>query len=275
MPTMLHQPLGIISSLLRSIASQLDACITRPTWRGVYARFEDVPNQGQGYNQETLANQAIENLRKIMEMPDGPEAQSATLLAEQTLLPLLASSLSTPEKPLTILDFGGGAGIGFVQILRSLGPESRVAYHIVECPSLVQAGSRFWHSEPRIAFHNGLSDLPSRIDIVYLSSSLQYIQDYPSLLKSLCALKPKRILLAKLSTGDFPTYTTAQLNLGPTSVPYWFINTQDLITLLHQEGYTRIYQSLMERIYPQSQFSPQYRMNRTTNLLFAPKEATP
>ena len=169
---------------------------------------------------------------------------------------------------LRVVDFGGGPGIGFVHLLATLPPETKLEYHIVELPGMCEEGRRIFVDDARINFHTALADTPASTDIVYVNGALQYIEDYLGQLRALASLGAPWLLLARTPTGDIPTFATRQLNLPGQILPYWFINRAEFVDLLDGHGYRLIWESVCDHEYDQSNFPVTHRIGRMRNLLF-------
>ncbi len=238
-------------------------------WGGVYEHFRTVPTGGDGFR-------GSEWLRSLQVALEHQAAQctadgtlSPSVAGENSMLPLLGSVVCHETKKVTVLDFGGGAGGTFLPFISGMADCRAVDYHVVEMPEICEIGRRFWSREARIHFHAELpSELPA-VDIVYISSALQYVEDYRGLLRRLCEYRPRFFLFVKLSAGDIPTYATRQRNVKGSSIPYWFVNVGELIALMAEAGYGLRFKGVLEREYNQDNFPERYRLRRACNLLFA------
>jgi putative methyltransferase (TIGR04325 family) len=191
-----------------------------------------------------------------------------TTTPEHSLLPLLAAIVGHQQGRVRILDFGGGAGIGFVHVAHALASDITLDYHVIELPLMCERAPKLFAGDGRIRFHDRLPKDLGSIDIVHLSTCLQYIEDSNGLLRSLCRYQPAYVFLAKLSAGDFPTFVSAQQNLEGNVLPYRFFNVAELVGLMEANGYRLLCKSVMGPEYHQSNFPPEYRMGRPCNLLF-------
>jgi putative methyltransferase (TIGR04325 family) len=140
---------------------------------------------------------------------------------------------------------------------------------VVELPSLCKLAPELYANDQRIRFHASLPEVSGSFDVVHLRSSLQYVEDYAGLIGKLCGYRPRYLFFTDLSAGDFPTFASAQQNLAGTVVPYWFLNRGEVIKLCGEHGFHLIFRGVMGRDRDQSNFPPEYRMGRTSNLLFA------
>ncbi len=126
-----------------------------------------------------------------------------------------------------------------------------------------------WADDPSITFVTHLRDVPrGRFDVLYVSSALQYVEDWRGLLRDLLAHRPDHVLFANVSAGDIPTYATAQLNVRGSVIAYWFLNLGDLSSLLRGEGYVLRTSTLSDRRLVGFAVPPTHRIDRGHNLLF-------
>lgn len=238
-------------------------------WEGIYRHYRDVPITGQRFDGDTWIGKTQAYTRRVLDSSKKYGAIPTEVTGEHMLLPLVAS-LACQESggKVSLLDFGGGMGIAYIHLISSLVNCRSIDYHIVEREGICEGGARLFEDDKRIHFYPAIPAGLSGLNIVYISSALQYVEDYPSLLKTLSALGAKYFLFVKLSAGDFPTYATAQKNVPGTTLPYWFINVGEIIEIMAAGGYSLIYKSALEQEYDQSNFPDEYRLGRTCNLLF-------
>lgn len=238
-------------------------------WEGIYRRYEDVPGAGDRFDGATWINKTRAYTERMLVASKKYSMIPTEVVGEHMLLPLLAALVCEDSGgKVRILDFGGGAGVTYVHLISSLVNCRSVDYHIVERAGVCREGEKLFEHDSGISFHSQVpTELPD-LDIVYISSALQYVENYQSLLETLTALQPKYFLFAKLSAGDIPTYATAQKNVPGTTLPYWFINVGEVIEMMASGGYSLIYKSALEQEYNQRNFPESYRLGRTCNLLF-------
>jgi putative methyltransferase (TIGR04325 family) len=242
-------------------------------WQGVYQHYEDVPANGGGFDGEVWLEARRRNLDwRIASSKKGKQVES--FLSEDTLLPYLVSIISAESASIRILDFGGGLGETYLDLRKALSAGHSIEYHVIETPRMCEQGNSLFADDSQIRFHSALpAELPS-VDVIYVSSALQYVEDYGAFLRRLCAYRARFILFVKLSAGAIPTYATAQKNLRGSTVPYWFINIEELTELLRGEGYARIFGNVLAREYNQDNFPEKYRMKQACNLLFVNSDST-
>lgn len=237
-------------------------------WEGIYENFRDVPVIGEGYHSEALALKTKAHTQSLLSIAQKSGAIPINVTEEHALLPLVTSMAKPDSDSIAVIDFGGGMGVDYIHLLSGVTDSCRVDYRIVENSMVCAQGRELFRQNTHLYFHDTLPADLDRVDIVYINSALQYVENYGELLVSLCAYEPEFVLLVKLSAGEIPTYATAQINLTGSRIPYWFFNAQHIINLIEANGYRLIYKSVLPRKYDQDNFPAQYRMGQACNLLF-------
>jgi putative methyltransferase (TIGR04325 family) len=243
-------------------------------WKGVYSSFNLVKEKGLGYMGERLAKQTEVDTRFLLEDLKQPKRIPYQINEENSLLPLISVILARSKGKLTVLDLGGGMGVGFVSLITCTVGMENIDYHVIETAAMCDGGSSVFVNDKRIRFWKGFPDSLPGLDIVFINSALQYFENYKETLTRLSSYRPEYIFFVKLSAGDIPTYATAQRNLGGAISAYWFLNVEEIVELMASTGYDLIYKSALSRIYNQDNFEPKYRMNKACNLLFARRQDT-
>lgn len=251
----------VLVDLVRGAKSFTPAC----TWEGIYPHLREVPVQHATYDHgeriREMASQAGELLAQV-------RAGRKPALWHDTLA-TVAATVGAGRRSVRVVDFGGATGTGFIQLLATLPQATPVEYHIVDLPGMCAAGREVFAGESRIQFHAALAEVQGQPDIVYVNSVLQYIDDYAGQLRALAALRAPWLLLARTATGNFPTFATRQLNLPGQVLPYWFINREEIGTILQGAGYRLAFEGMADRDYDQSNFPETHRVGRMRHLLFA------
>ncbi len=242
---------------------RLKARSTGP-WCGIYPHRRDVPSDGGTYESDEEVGKHLAWTRSALDL--------AVLGKKPRLwhgsLALLAAAASANTGRVRVVDFGGAVGSGYVQLLSTLPKSTSIKYYVVDLERMCTAGRQLFADDSRIEFHTSLSMLRGGLDIIYVNSALQYVDDYQDLLRRLAGLNAPLILLARLAGGNFPTYATKQINLQGLSLPYWFLNLDELRLLLAAENYRLIYQGEDDQEFDQSNFPKTHRIDRMLNLIF-------
>jgi putative methyltransferase (TIGR04325 family) len=162
----------------------------------------------------------------------------ASPIADNTgglLLPLLAGQFSGQ---LTVLDFGGGPGIGLANILKhTRGLElSRLHYVLVETSAMCRVARAEIEARGGAAVEEIPAVLPRPL-IVHAGSSLQYIPDYEKTISRLTHLAPNYFVVSHTPFSDCPTYARQVLNTPWRKIAAWVFNRADFIAGMEKCGY--------------------------------------
>jgi putative methyltransferase (TIGR04325 family) len=254
-------------------ASQNTYSLPEYIWEGIYRNLQDVPTAGKGHDGDWWVNATIANTQNAIAASSLSPTVPKHIVDEHILLPMLASIVCESKDEISILDFGGGMGIAYVHLLSSMMRAVHINYHIVEVERICREGLKLFGPNDSIDFNTSLPNKHWELDIIYIDSVLQYIDDYPGFIKSICSYRPKYIMFVKLAAGDIPTYATAQKNIPGSTIACWFFNIKELIETICDQGYSLIFKSALARDYDQSNFPKQYRLGRMSNLLFSRRSA--
>ncbi|HET9956226.1 MAG TPA: hypothetical protein VFQ61_17080, partial [Polyangiaceae bacterium] len=127
--------------------------------------------------------------------------------------------------------------------------------------------------DQRIEFHEDVSAVPTA-DIVFMSGVLQYIEDYPGVLRDLTErFHPRLFVLTLLPTGSFPTFASAQVNLEGSTMPAWFFNEAALLDQFGALGYELVLRGAATLEFDMSDFDPAHRLDGMSNWILRAKSA--
>lgn len=243
--------------------------LSRPPWEGIYKHFRDVPSKGKGFESDIWLNEILKPTKYILSLYEKNGFIPVKEGDEATLLSVLASIIQREKRSIKILDFGGALGIAYLKLISRLPDPKAVEYIIIETQRVCQLGIELFKEHGMIKFSSLLPEKINSLDIIYMSSVLQYIEDYPWLLGRFCSYQPSYFLFVKTASDNIPTYATAQKNMKGSSLPYWFINIQELIKIMQDNGYSLILKEALKWRYNQNNFPQKYRLKHAHNLLFA------
>ena len=233
-------------------------------WEGVYTHRRDVPTHRAEYTGELIDEMVATTTRALEQWRAGHKP-----VLWHDALALIAGAASAGQRRLSVVDFGGGPGSAYVQLISSLPQSTEIDCTVVDSEEIVARGRALFEGDRRIRFVTSLTDAPRQPDIVYLNSVLPYIDDYAQVLERLAALQPRFMFLARLAAGANPTFASRQLNLPGRVFAYWFHNLDELIGILDRCGYAAVSHSYSEHHYDLSNFPETHRTGRFRNVLFA------
>ncbi len=130
---------------------------------------------------------------------------------------------------LSVLDWGGGLGHYHV-LARSAVPGLELEYHVKETPATSAVGAEV---SPEVVFHDDDSCLDGRYDLVVASSSLQYEQDWRSLLHRLAGAAGRHLYVARvpvaLRADSFVVIQRPYAHGYDTEYLGWVLNRRELL----------------------------------------------
>ncbi len=243
-------------------------------WEGVYASFDAAPAAGPGFDGPTWRERSLLSARDALVRLAAGESLDYSLRQRNAIMPSVVAVLLGGQAGVRLLDFGGGLGTAFVVLSSALGGEiARVDYCVVEVESICQAGRELFAAGPRPRFEPELPKAET-FDVVQASSSMQYIEDWRSVVRQLAAYRARYLVFGDLLIGDFASYVTLQNYYG-SRIRSQFLNAKDFIGEVERHGYKLALRSACDtRILgadgplPMDNFPPQLRVERTSHLLF-------
>ena len=184
--------MAVVTDIFPNFASALAAC-------------------GQGYNDRELAE-------VVAHMTTAVPIDSLQVAPEQAVNSILAAGIAAAEvaeRPLHVLDLGGGCGFHYLRVAAAIRTPLRWA--IVETPAMAERAAKLAREQFQGRFE-AFTDIAAaaaalgRVDLVHASSVLQYVPDPLAALKTIAALHARFILLAR-----FPSWGRAQIVAMQTS----------------------------------------------------------
>ena len=159
-------------------------------------------------------------------------------------------------------------GVGAVNVRRGMSEKISVEYLVVDNEASCERGRRLLREFSWVKFVTELPQDVGTVDVVVLSSVLQFIDKYEALLKHLSGFAPPFWFFTFVPAGEIPTFASAQLNVPGSVLPVWFFNLQELIEKIEALGYELIFKSALDRVFDMSNFPLTHQLSRQCNLLF-------
>ena len=239
-------------------------------FEGVYSTLGDVKESG--YNtSNSLENIYDETLQKLNTYNNSKLPKSNLQNPIANLLPLVVALVGDDKERISILDYGGGMGTSYLNCLSAMRGSNvtKIDHHIVDLEDTIEYGIKLYPKDMGIHFHRDIPVALKNVDIVYIGSTLQYINDYQALIQRLAKLTPKYILLTDYFTSEAETFATAQVNMKGRRMAYWIFNLSEIVELITQQGYKKIYETKNHQ--PLHNLPDEFRIDDTRNLLFSRK----
>jgi putative methyltransferase (TIGR04325 family) len=163
--------------------------------------------------------------------------------------------------------------VDYANLLASLGNRAEhVLYHVVDTPECCETGRRLWSDDPRITFDPVHPAALERFDVVYSSSVINLIEDWPGLLRKFAGDRPAAILLCKASMYEGPSFVRRQVNMGKgMENPLWALGIGDVTRVMEESGYTLAYRGYGPESYNVDNYEDARKAGRMVNLLFVRK----
>jgi putative methyltransferase (TIGR04325 family) len=188
---------------------------------------------------------------------------------------MLVASLASVDRAVRVLDFGGGMGVAAANMRRGTAEQIPVEYLIVDNEASCKRGRRMFGECSSLGSMSVkfIEELPEcgdvgPVDVVVLSSVLQFVEKYEELLARLAGFAPRFWLFTFVPAGDIPTFASAQLNVPGSVLPVWFFNLRELVEKIEALGYRLVFKSALDRVFDMSNFPLSHQLPRQCNLLF-------
>lgn len=222
----------ILSSLILNFRNKLSTA--KNGFSGPYKSFDEVLDEGVWTSDawlqlsvEKLDNLAIPTKKANYDYHD--------------ILVVFLNSILTVQKKLSILDWGGGAGFIWFLIQNQLSSKE-VDWTILDNGVLTALGKKYSQSSGiPIRYIDSLNSHPE-YDVLFINTSMQYVDDFQSLLEILLKSNPKYIVLTRLLRSDGNTIILKQMIHGK-SCACVFISEKELLAYLKKNGFGVMYES--------------------------------
>lgn len=243
-------------------------------WEGVYKNFSEVPSYGSGFRGDTWIKNSLKKIKEIQKDTNQHTAVPNTPCYQESLLPILTAIIKSKRNRAKILDFGGGLGVSYLKVSKSLTDCTGINFHVIEVEEICNAGLSLFKDDNKINFDSILPPKNKRFDIIHMGSSLHYIEKWQAMLNRLCCYKPKYFLITDLPAGDIPTFATAQ-KYYDSKIPVWFFDISDVILSMRKDHYKCIFKSTFKTtLYgkvqelPLHNFDENHRIRNSCTMLF-------
>jgi putative methyltransferase (TIGR04325 family) len=208
-------------------------------WHGDYPSWSIAKKKCTGYDSGKILDKVRTSLLRVKHGNAVYERDSVIFDKIQYSYPVLSGLMWIAAKNkghLNVLDFGGSLGSSFYQNKQFLDSLEEVHWCIVEQPGFVKAGLVDFASD-RLHFFYTIEDcLKSyNIDVILLSSVLQYLEEPYKLLDQIRSLKIGNIIIDRtpfIAGKDRITVQKVKPGIYKASYPCWFFNKKKFISSL-------------------------------------------
>ena len=131
----------------------------------------------------------------------------------------------------------------------------------------------FFEDNNELSFFSKIEKIKN-VDIVYIRSSLQYVENWEKTVNQIISLKPEYVVFSHLAAGDInESFLTVQL-WGNQEIPYWVIKEKDLKNIFLNNDYVLESKNVSEDITSNKlwetfiNLSVEKQINATISLIF-------
>lgn len=261
---------GWLRQVLRLIA---DRYFPKYNWIGIHRSFSDIGDRGAGFDGLQWAKDTAA-LTRMTKSACTSRVIPKAVQGDDALLGMLVSTIKAGNRPVSIVDFGGGAGISYIHARSSISGDVSLRYRVIESAPVVDEGKRLFVENDEISFSTTFPEPGEPVDVVFVSTALQYVEDTNQILKKMAMLGPTYFLFVKLSAGEIPDFVTTQVNVHGSRIPYRFLNVAMFIDQMNILGYELRYRTQALGILNMENFPASHRLQACCNLMFEKKAAT-
>ncbi len=210
-------------------------------WKGDFNSWEEAEKKCTGYNSEII----FEKVKKAAErVRDGKAAyeRDAVLYNEpdysEPLEKAVNTILNSKKSRLNIIDFGGSLGSTYFQNRANVGDKIS-NWCIIEQKEFVTEGKENFE-DGTLHFYDKVEDCKYKeeVDLLILSSVLQYIREPFLLLNKLLASKPSGVFIDRtpfVKGDDRITIQKVHPKIYKASYPCWFFNEMKFRNYFNKE----------------------------------------
>ena len=246
-------------------------------WNGVFQSFEEAGGDSDAFDTERwIQTQQLlvrEQLRRL---------STHQLMAQDYPLSVMVGMLLPQHKTLSILDFGGGMGQLYLTLLSAL-PEAveKIRYHVVDGKASIDNRPHDLNQFSHLFFYDNTNEIDeSKIEVIHIGSTLQYIENWQDLLNFLNKrFKPNYYVFSDTMVGEVPNFVSHQ-QYYDKKIPVQFLNEQLFMQFMLQHLKLRLlyktkYQGTIlgqNDIFPNQALPNQYQIDRTYHFIFSASE---
>jgi putative methyltransferase (TIGR04325 family) len=232
---------------------------------------------GPGYNDADIADVIAYKTALPVDPRHYPPEQ-----ALNSILSIGIAAAEVADRPLAVLDFGGGCGFHYFRVVASI--HTPFQWAVVETPMMAERAVKLAQGRFEVFTDIAAAAALGRIDIVHTSSAIQYVPDPLATLKMLAALCPRYFALARFPVWSRDSLVGLQSSplsgngIGPmppfiadrnVKYPITFINFDDVMQALAG------YEIALALPSPSSTYHVRGQQVQCISLMFRSKELSP
>lgn len=204
---------------------------------GAYPAWEAAVEQASGYDAQLILEKVKSATLQVKAGKAAFERDTKLFDKPQYVYPVLSGLLKVAAMKggsLRVLDFGGALGSSYFACRSFMGEACQLDWHIVEQAHFSLCG-REVIAEAGLNFYDKISEVP-QVDVVLLSSVLQYLEKPYVVLEQLRDLGTQSILIDRTpfyeKNGEKLTIQTVPPEIYPASYPCWLLDEKKVCQIL-------------------------------------------
>jgi putative methyltransferase (TIGR04325 family) len=211
-------------------------------WHGNYSAWEEAAKKCTGYDSQIILEKVKISSLKVKNGLAAYERDSLLFNNIEYSFSLLSGLMwiaAQNNGKLNVMDFGGSLGSSYFQNKLFLDSITEVNWCIIEQPGFVMAGVEFFEDENLHFFRSIEECIDSYdIDVVLLSSVLQYMEKPFVLLDQIITTGISYIIIDRTPFVDSPDRITVQKvhpKIYRGSYPCWFFNEEKFVAVITKD----------------------------------------
>jgi len=211
-----------------------------------YYDWEVAESRASGYESKDILDKNLNAALKVRSGQFSFERDSVLFQEPQYVYPLVCGLIIAQQlekQNLIVLDYGGSLGSLYFQHSNIINRIENLSWNILEQPHFVSTGKEHLEDK-RLKFFDNIEEFhcKNKINLLVLSSVLQYLQDPYEVLNNLMKLKPDVIVIDRTSFLKNSTREHLRIQNNPTNIckssyPCWFLLREKLEDKITSFGY--------------------------------------
>lgn len=215
---------------------------------GSYASWAEAELHASGYDADAIFQRVREATLKVKRGEALFERDSVCFYKEDYRWPALACLLAIAAErggKLSVLDFGGALGSFYFQHRKFFTRLKSIRWCVIEQTHFVECGKNEFQNE-NLKFYTNTDECLAneKMDVVFLSSVLQYLEKPESMLIELSKTKADYILIDRTpfieDLNNRLTVQSVPKSIYKASYPAWFFSNNKFDELITKVGYRPI-----------------------------------
>ena len=215
----------VISKFRRSQINAFTLCTSN--------QWNEARSVATGYDADLILEKVLESTLRVKNGEALFERDSILFRMNEYSWPLLSGIMMAAANNggnLSVLDFGGSLGSTYFQYKDLLKDVKKVAWNIIEQPKFVEAGNTYLSEVPGLNFYKSIEECftYNKINLIILSSSIQYIEDPYLILNKLINSNAKYLILDRTPFSNFLedrlAIQTVPKQIYEASYPMWILS---------------------------------------------------